>query len=267
MDRREMNVDWLGRLLGLLGILVGSAACVYFYNQNETRRTEIADAVATSKTEADFIERWDQQLTEELADFKRRANKAIDKEDLAQSTREELFREELAKIATVDNDLDSLVQQKFKELQTQLAAPQLRVAQSWKKPLSAADAGLVMIKNDGDHEAQLNRVTFIPRSPFETDLPRSMESGLLTVNQLVVRFTQEHNTATERDRHAKYEQDFVEPEIVPGDSYVQLRIEIVNAAHLGWGFEGDLLIQYDDGRTLEVPNVQALFVAGSEDSA
>ncbi len=278
MDRREMNVDWLGRLLGLLGILVGSTACVYFYNQNATRRTEIADAVTkinrasdakdASQTEADdFDAGWDQRLRTALEDFKDRGNKAIDKEDRNHLAREELFREELAKIALAENDLESLVQQKIEELQTQLAAPQLRVAQSWKKPLSAADAGLVMIKNDGDHEAQLNRVTFTPKSAFETDLPLSMESGLPTVNQLVVRFTREHNTATESDRHAPYERDFVEPEIVPGDSYAQLRIEIENASHLGWGFEGDLLIQYDDGRTLAVPNVQALFVAGSEDSA
>lgn len=278
MDRREVNADWLGRLLGLLGIIVGGAACVYFYGENETRKTDIAAAVATVKSPSDtedtsqaeaddFNARWDKQLTDALEDFKRRANDAISKEDLARLSREELVRQELAKIVAVDTNVESLVQQKLADLQTQLAAPQLRVAQSWKKPLSAADAGLVMIKNDGDHEAQLKRVTFTPKSAFETALPLAMESGLLTVNQLVVRLTQEHNTATEQDRHAVYERDFVEPEIVPGDSYIQLRIEIENAAHFGWGFEGDLLIQYDDGRTLPVPNVQAVFVAGDEDSA
>ena len=126
MDRREMNVDWLARLLGLLGILVGIVACVYFYNQNATRRTEIADAVATinrasdakdaSQTEADdFDAVWDQRLTTALEDFKGRANKAIDKEDRNLSAREDLFRQELAKIALAENDLESLVQQKIEE--------------------------------------------------------------------------------------------------------------------------------------------------------
>ncbi len=272
--RRESNVDWFGRLLGCLGILVGGGASAYFYTQNEARKSDIAAAVADlserlgkSTSEADqFNDDWNKQLTDALQEFKQRANDALVKNADAQTARDALFREELAKLTAAGPDLEAAVEKKYKELQAQLAAPHLRVAQTLMKPMSESDAGVIMVKNDGDHEASLRSVTFTPKSQIEILTTPRIEAGLQSASWLVIRFQEEHNTARSAGRHAAYKRVFVEPAFVPGNSYIRVRVEIENSTHLGWGFVGDLSLEYEDSKTLDIPNVRVSFVAATEDS-
>ena len=273
--RRESNVDWFGRLLGFLGIVVGGAASAYFYLQNESRKSEItaAEKVITDTAEENldaadqFNADWNKQLIAALNDFNQRANAAIDKEIDLSANREKAFREQLAKVTSSSGELDTLVEKKYEDLQIQLATPRLRLAQSLMKPVDAGDAVSIVIKNDGNREAELTRVTFSPTSQFLVSQSSLTNTGLESANRLVVRFSKEHNTATEEGRHADYVRRFEEPEYVPGNNYVQLRIEIENAEHLDWAFEGTLTIEYDDGEKLTIPNAEALFVRPRGDAA
>ena len=44
-----------------------------------------------------------------------------------------------------------------------------------------------------------------------------------------------------------------------------MTVEIENSKHVGWGLEGDLVIEYGDGKAL-TSGARAVFVASSTDS-
>jgi hypothetical protein len=261
--------DGIGRLLGVVGILVGGCAAAFFTSENQklaTRLANLENAHTTRKADADaFNKKWNEQLEQALGRFESLAKQTEQAEADARVQRQRDFDAKLAALAPPkyeDRELERLVKEKCDGLLATLTSPQLRVAERALKP--ADDNTLsVTLRNTGFEEAEITSVSFTPKEPFQTGPLATAVAN--SDEKYVIRFTKDDNVASGTGKHSTYNQEVIESRGIPPRGAVDVFVEIEDSAHVDWGWIGDLTIEYHE-RTIEIPNVRAVFVPGSEDS-
>ena len=120
------------------------------------------------------------------------------------------------------------------------------------------------ISNEGPARALVESARFRTRQggQFETD-GATLDADAST---LVLDFFPEDNTSVVSGRHSDYERSFGADTLIPAGSTVNVVVQIHNSKHVGWGWLGDLEIEYDNGREFSIPGIRAVFVADDTDS-
>ena len=145
---------------------------------------------------------------------------------------------------------------------------QLRVARNGLKPNGKSDANITVIANDGDLEAEIKFVSFRPIQSGQFEINSPLKIGSNSATDWVIRFLPADNTTTKTGHQHHYGRPYLLTErTIPAKRSVHITVEIENSKHVGWGLEGDLIIEYADGKTLDVPDARAVFVASDADSA
>jgi hypothetical protein len=258
MEQRY-KADWWGRIMGLLGLIAGTAAIGYAYNRTqpgaadaaggqqqlldrfsvelEKQRQEVTGSLTDQSRK--FNTEWNQQLTQALAQFRQDARNAVDAEGQAQAQRSADFQRAL----------------------NALTAPRLRISSVAYRPVGD-QAALVVIQNDGGDDASIQQVSFQPQSEFQVSAGSTpQEPNVQSPFEVMqIEFDSTHNRSSQAGRHGLYVRQFDEPPVVPGHSSIALKFVIRNDAHVGWGLEGLATIDYGDQKQLELPTARAYFI-------
>lgn len=136
----------------------------------------------------------------------------------------------------------------------------LQVARRTLQPTSAADAEIVTISNTTELDADLRAIQFAPDSLYEVNSDLSSDTTTLGAGDLDIQFVRMDNRARDPSKQGTYRRVFANPITIPAGGRPDVRVQIQNGQHLGWGLRGTLVLDYGD-RQLEIPGVSARFVA------
>lgn len=263
-QRRGSTVDVISRLLGVLAICLGLGGSYFFYQENVQLKSQIAELTGSEsavdfESAKKFNEEWDQQLRAALDDFKSQGNEAIQMVSDANQEHSRKFQVELAELEADRLDLQQL-DTRVQSIQGIVMAPRLRTAEARLSPTGSGDAAYRLIANDGASDAKILTARFrtMRGGQFPVESPISMQPA---ADRLLIDFSPAHNTSKDLTRHRDYERTYLDQAlIVPEGERVAIEVVIQNDRHVGWGWTGELELEYDNGRTLVVPDVRAVFV-------
>ena len=200
----------------------------------------------------DRLNKWELETNKSLADRESAFNKYI----ASLSANE--------KLADDDADSDAEITEDPNEPES---GSELLVARLALRPSSARAAanGEIRVHNTGKSAAEISRIEFTPEDSFDAREPIADQSTKHDRERIV--FSPFDNRATKKDQHSAYIQDLKNPVVIPAGEIILLRVEIDNAAHLNYGFIGELKIIYDDDKTLSVPEARVRFIDELDGSA
>lgn len=254
MSSRHIPVsDGVSRFLSMFALVAAIGSAVFLYQENQKLRADL-ETLKSSDKFVQYANEWDKSLTGALEEFKTRANKSLDGLEAERIARKDVFDPANASMLT-RADVEDIVSQHI--VAKPMLTPNLRIQQTAMKPLDGS-AAPVMIANDGGIHAEIVAARFVPalQSQFKTDLP-----AVPHADQIVVRFSPSHNNPTKANHHRMYERRYLVPEqAIAPDSTAKVSVEIANNKHVDWGMKGKLELEYQDGRTLTIPSVEAIFV-------
>jgi hypothetical protein len=139
--------------------------------------------------------------------------------------------------------------------------PDLRIVRTVLRPTSETATAVVTIRNTGDGEAVVTDAIFMPTEVVELPFEVSQGSvGTSTADRLVVAFNKNDNQASQAGRHADYERKLLDPFTIPAGETVEVRIAITDKEFIGYGFEGDMRLIFNEDEKLEVSGVTIAFV-------
>ena len=250
-SRHIPTADGVSRFLSMIAILAAIGSAVFLHNENQKLKADLAKLQGSDPDAfVSHASQWDKDLTGALDEFKVRADKHLKEFDQARIARNDIANQVDMQTLTLA-DVEDLINERLP------SPPNLRVAQTALKPLDGSSAPM-MIANDGGIVAEIIAARFVPtlNSQFETDLPQAPGA-----DQVVIRFSKGHNNPTKANHHRLYERRYLLPEqAVNPNRTAKVSVEIANNKHVEWGMKGQLELEYQDGRTLTIPSVEAVFV-------
>lgn len=274
----EVVTDNISRLLGVAALIVAVAGGYYLWQQNqqlEKQLTELPPTPGDAEAYQAFVKTWDEKLSGALTEFGKQADAATKEFDAAREARNRIFDAANKQVAGLSQeDVEGLIADKvvglvadsitkeMGQLKLPQPEPELRLATTVLRPREDGALPIPSVRNVGAATAEIVAVRFQPRKGSEfvvKRLPMVAEEG-----QLVVEFGPEHNQgATMEGAHRFYERSYVVlgGQEIASNETVKVSIEIrANNRHLDWGMMGDLELEYQDGRTVLIPNACAVFV-------
>ena len=268
--------DGISRFLGVGALVVAIGSGFYLYQQNQQLRSDLANvSTAPDNPEAyqEFVKDWDVKLTHALTEFNKQADTATKEFDAAREARNRIFKAATEQGDTqetgglTESKVEDLIKSQIAELRLPAPEPELRTATTVLRPSDDGALPNPSIRNVGDVDAEIAAARFRPRKGSEfvvKSLPKTDEQ-----DQVVIEFGPDHNVgATIEGAHRFYERTYILPQQVVGQKRtVKVMIEIrANNRHLDWAMMGDLELEYQDGRTVLVPNACAVFVPDPEET-
>ena len=134
---------------------------------------------------------------------------------------------------------------------------QLTVAESVMRPANG-DFTLIRIENNSSEDAEIYRLQFQPVSDFRVDSPESLsEAG--TDQVTTISYSAADNTSTKPGHHGIYDRTLTDRIRVPAGQAVTVRLIIEDKTFVGWGFAGNLLVQYNAQDPLVVKSARVRF--------
>jgi len=248
-----MVSDGVSRILSLIAILAAIGSAVFLYQDNQKLKADLASLKGSDLTSQ--ANEWDKTLTTALDEFKVRSETYLNDFDKARVARNQLVDQADSQLLTLA-DVEAVVKKHI--VAKPILPPNLRLTQTVIKPVDGVDSAPVMIANDGGVLAEIVAARFLPtpNSQFKSDLPPEPDA-----DQVVIRFSSVHNKPTKANHHRLYERQYLAPEqVVAPDDTVRVSVEIAIDKHVDWGMKGQLELEYQDGRTLRIPAVEAIFV-------
>ena len=272
MESRSVNVsDGISRFLGLGALVLCLGGGGYLYQANQQLKSELATLSATpNNPEAyqQFADEWDQKLTSALTEFNKRANESKNKFDEAREARNRLVNAAQQQSGGLTQaEVKELIKAQLAQLQLPESAPELLVATTVKRPVDGETLSLPSIRNVGTVDAEIRAARFKPKKGSEFVVKSSPRSS--DRDQVVIEYVPNHNKdATVEGAHRFYERTYILPEqVVAQNKTAEVVVEIrANNRHLDWGMAGDLELEYQDGRTVLIPNARAIFVPDPEET-
>ena len=273
--------DSISRILGVGALLVAIGGGFYLYQENQQLRSDLAN-VSTAPDDPEayqkFVQAWDGKLTHALTEFNKQADTATKEFDAAREARDRIFQaameqegaekegtEEVGRLS--QTEVEDLIKDQIAALRLPAPEPELRTATTVLRPSEDGALPIPSIRNVGDVDAEIVAARFRPRKGSEfvvKSMPLADEE-----NQVVIQFGPDHNVgATIEGAHRFYERTYVLPQqVVAQKQTVKVTIEIrANNRHLDWAMMGDLELEYQDGRTVLIPNACAVFVPDPEET-
>ena len=263
MESRHQS-DGIGRILSLLAILVALGSAVFLYQDNQGLKTELATIKSDQKGPA-VIQEWNEKLAALLNEFETQKKDALDGFDAAREARNRIVEAAMAETdpGLSREEVERIVAAK---IESATAEPDLRPAVTVAKPTAEGEFAPVVVKNVGSADAEIKTARFRPKPGGQFMVKTPREPG---PNDVVIEFDPRHNEKTkESGAHKFYERTYILLEqIVTAKTSAQVSIEIyANGRHLDWGMEGDLELEYQDGRTVLIRDARAIFVADKEET-
>lgn len=264
-------VDGIGRSLSVLALLVAIGGGYLLYAENQALKAELEStkgSAGTDEAAQAFNERWDQELTTALSQWKADAQKALDLAEEARGERNQLVANAVSDLEAyrtkLAGQLTALVEQRVDKPEPVPSAPRLLLAESRLRP-AGEGANYVVVRNDGTAAAEIQSVVFRPRLNGQFVVTEETRDSTPD-DCIVLRFSPGDNKNGGADgKHSDYEK-FVFGESIPAAESANVAIEIRNSKHIDWGWEGELEIDYNGAEHLVVPNVRAIFVASEDET-
>ena len=120
------------------------------------------------------------------------------------------------------------------------------------------DFTLIRIENNSSEDAEIYRLQFQPVSDFRVDSPESLsEAG--TDQVTTISYSAADNTSTKPGHHGIYDRTLTDRIRVPAGQAVTVRLIIEDKTFVGWGFAGNLLVQYNAQDPLVVKSARVRF--------
>ncbi|MDG2380794.1 MAG: hypothetical protein P8N76_03900 [Pirellulaceae bacterium] len=220
---------------------------------------------------------WNDQIVSALNQFEQDAQNLVDQiaatERQAKEQRVTAFRQEIATIrqltarenqsaveATPESPNQDPANQDTASETNETQPPtiaQLTVAESVMRPANG-DFTLIRIENNSSEDAEIYRLQFQPVSDFRVDSPESLsEAG--TDQVTTISYSAADNTSTKPGHHGIYDRTLTDRIRVPAGQAVTVRLIIEDKTFVGWGFAGNLLVQYNAQDPLVVKSARVRF--------
>ena len=271
MESRHVAVaDGISRFLGLGALIVSLGSSLFFYQENQKLKQQIAEGTTDDPNNlASIAATWNTKFATQVDEFDIRASEALKKFDKAREARNRIVdaATNLPASGLTKLEVDDFITARLAELSAvDEAGPDLRLATSVFYPSEEGGLPIPSIRNTGNQEAEIRLARFTPRkgSEFKIQARPSADNDLI-----VIEFTPENNHgATVQGAHRLYERAYLTPELtIPVKKTAKVSIEIrANNRHLDWGMMGELELEYQDGRTVQIPNARAFFVPDPEET-
>jgi hypothetical protein len=107
----------------------------------------------------------------------------------------------------------------------------------------------------------VTRIRFQPLSDFRTSTTDEDAVATATSEVLTFVYSAANNTSKDPGKHGLYDRTLTTPIQIPAHSSRLLRVVIEDPKHLGWGLQGDLLIDYNGRKGLRVHDVPVVLRA------
>ena len=105
----------------------------------------------------------------------------------------------------------------------------------------------------------VKRIRFRPTSDFQATGDGSFSALRVNDELITIAFAPSDNTSTKPGHHGIYIRTLSQPVRIPAGETVNLRLVIDNAKHRGWGLQGEVDVEYDDGQVLKVNAARVRF--------
>ena len=265
--------DSVSRWLAVGAIVVSIGSAVLLYQDNQRLKTELATLKETSSNTSpaafeSFADEWDKKLLNALTEFEKLADESTKKFDAARMARNRIAEEatETSGVSLTRSEIEDIVATQIDKRQlAPLAMAELVVPQVVLRTTNNVD--FPQIRNVGDLDAEIIAARFKPQK----DGVFRVKGPIPEADQrVVIEFEPGDNKGAIQDGgHRFYERRYDFPEqVVPKQSSAEVSIEIrANGRHLDWGLRGTLELDYQDGRTVLIPEARAIFVPDQESTA
>jgi hypothetical protein len=139
--------------------------------------------------------------------------------------------------------------------------PLLQLATTSLRP-GTNDGTLIRVENEGTKDALIKRIRFKPEADFQLDSTEQQNSVFKATEDVVtIAFNSSDNTSSKPGMHGVYDRTISAPIRVPAGESVTVRILIEDPSHLGWGFTGKMVIDYEGQSPLTVETARVPFEA------
>lgn len=139
--------------------------------------------------------------------------------------------------------------------------PQLQIVHTALRPSVDQATAAITIENTGSGPALITDALFLPAKVVELPLDVAAgKVGLTDSTKLVVAFTSDDNLAKQPGRHANYRRELRIPYTIEAGETVQVHVAIEDDDFVGYGFDGDLRLIFNESEKLEVSGVTIAFV-------
>ena len=133
----------------------------------------------------------------------------------------------------------------------------LILAESVMRPASG-DYTLIHVENNGKEEAIIHRLQFRPVADFRVESSDTInDAGTDTITTIA--YSQADNTSTKPGHHGIYDRTLTEPIRVPAGEAITFRVVIQDVNYVGWGFTGNLMLEYNSDNPLVVDTARIRF--------
>lgn len=292
MEHQRQSVDWTGRILSILSLVVAIGIGGYVVSQREDAGTrdelltkfgqELQGMITLHEEKRDALEKkftdsldqndkrmteWNQQLVSAINTFDSDAKRLLETMSAAETRASEnrladFQREmvELRRLAVSDPDADKTTDPGSTDDTETPDDTQLAVHTVLKViPSDAKEEALIRIENSSDEDALIQRIQFKPESDFRVEASDASEDYSNTDTILVFAFDSSDNTSTKPGHHGLYDRKLTDPIRVPAGENMTLRIVITGRDHLGWGFAGQVRLDYNSKERLLVKTARVHF--------
>lgn len=296
MESRPQYVpaDWLSRIVSVISLAVAIGAVIYLrMNHNqlvklpETLRSDFQGRLTeeTAKYEQAYqqkqaglesrveqvleshdkwlTQQWNAQIGDALDTFKQDADQLLQEIETnataAHEARQLAFRQQLLSFNSTAEDTSPTAE--TSEGQSPSPAPDdsLAALHTVQRPTNDTQA-LIRIENSGSEEAVITRVRFAPQTDFRVAAGEQNVSILNGAEDIVtLAYGSSDNTSSKSGMHGLYDRTMTEPIRVPAGGALTFRVLIEDPSHVGWGFAGKLVLDYNGQEPLVVDSARVFF--------
>ncbi len=135
----------------------------------------------------------------------------------------------------------------------------LRVVTTVLRP-GTGNTTLIEVANEGDQEAEIDRIRFRPESEFQNSDKLELDPDVASTSSITtIIYDSSDNTSKKPGYHGIYDRQLQNAIRIPAGERVTLRVMIQDPDHVGWGFTGKLVLSSRAEDTLTVESARIVF--------
>lgn len=292
MEQQRPAVDWTGRILSIVSLVVAIGVGGYVVTQGQVASTrdelltkfgqELQGMIAAHEEKRNALEKeftdsldrndermnqWNNQLVSAINTFDRDAKQLLEEISTAETRASEdrlaEFKRELVTLRKLAVNAPSQTRSAEEDSTDDTNQPddsQLAVHTVLKViPPETQDDTLIRIENSTDEDALIQRIQFRPESDFRVASNDAGADYSDTDSVLVFQFDASDNTSTKPGHHGVYDRRLSNPIRILAGETMTLRVVIAGGEHLGWGFAGQLRLLYNSDEPLLIKTARVYF--------
>ena len=291
MEQQRQSVDWTGRILSIVSLVIAVGIGGYVVTQGQVAGTrdelltkfgqELQGMItvheekrnALENTFTDSLDRndkrmndWNNQLVTAINSFDRDAKQMLDQiaaaESRASENRLAEFKKEMVELRKLAVNDPGESQSSEKDSPTGATSPdatQFAVHTVLKViPPDTQDQALIQIENSTEEDALIQRIQFKPEADFRVQSSDAADDYANIDSILVFPFYTSDNTSTKPDHHGLYDRKLTNPIRIPAGETLTMRV-VITDDYPGWGFVGQLRLVYNSDEPLLIKTARVHF--------